>query len=175
MTPLAAHIEVPVEVPITIVRTGITAEMRDAVASALPGADALIMAAAPADYRPASAAIQKIKKPKDGSTPTRTIDLVETDDILASTIELRPPGCVVVGFALETENLLTNSEAKLKQKQLDLIVANDATEPGAGFGTPTNRVTLLGRDGSRDDFPLMSKAEVADVLLDRVETLLSGR
>jgi phosphopantothenoylcysteine decarboxylase/phosphopantothenate--cysteine ligase len=175
VTLIAAHLEVPVNAPVKIVNVVTTADMRDAVAATLPGAEALIMAAAPADFRPRDAASQKMKKPSDGEGSTRAVHLVETEDILGSTIGVRPQGCVVVGFALETENLLANSRSKLERKQLDLIVANDATEPGAGFRAATNRVTLLGRDGSHDELPLMSKAEVADILLDRVGTLLSGR
>ena len=175
VTLIAAHLEVPVDAPISVVEAATTSDMLGAVSAALPTADVLVMAAAPADFRPASSEPQKIKKPKDGSTAERTIDLVETEDILATTIPSRRPGCVLVGFALETENLIANSESKLKHKQLDLIVANDATQPGAGFGTSTNRVTLLGRDGTREELPLMSKTEVADILLDRVGALLHGR
>ena len=175
VTLIAAHLEVPVNAPVSVVPAGTTSDMREAVAAALPNADVLIMAAAPADFRPSSSESQKIKKQKDGSGLDRTIDLVETEDILASTIQSRRHGAVIVGFALETENLIANSASKLAQKQLDLIVANDATEQGAGFGTTTNRVTLLGRDGSREDLPLMSKAQVADVLLDRVGAMLDGR
>ncbi len=175
VTLIAAQLEVPVNAPVRIVHAATTRDMRNAVSSALETADVLVMAAAPSDFRPALSEAQKIKKPREGSNAGRTIDLVETEDILASTVDQRLPGCVIVGFALETENLISNSTHKLESKKLDLIVANDATEEGAGFGTTTNRVTLLGRDGSREDLPLMSKPEVADVLLDRVETLLDGR
>jgi phosphopantothenoylcysteine decarboxylase/phosphopantothenate--cysteine ligase len=82
---------------------------------------------------------------------------------------------VVVGFALETEDLLKNGRSKLERKSLDMIVANDALEEGAGFGGVTNRVTILSRDGAVDELPLMRKSEVADSILDRVEALLNGR
>ena len=82
---------------------------------------------------------------------------------------------IAVGFALETDDVLRNGEAKLASKELDLIVTNDALEPGAGFTVDTNRVTLLSRNGTRTDLPLMPKTEVADAILDRVAELLDGR
>ena len=154
-----------------VVRVETTEEMRDAVAKALVDADALIMAAAPADFRPAHPADRKIKK-SDRPAP---IELAPTPDILAGTIAARRPGTVVVGFALETNDVVENARTKLARKQLDLVVANDATEAGAGFGVDTNRVTLVGRDGAEERLPLMAKREVADVILDRVVRLLDGR
>ena len=154
-----------------VVRVETTEQMRDAVAKALADADALIMAAAPADFRPAESAPQKIKK-SDKPAP---IALAPTPDILVSTIPARRPGTVVVGFALETTDVIANARTKLAKKELDLVVANDATEPGAGFGTDTNRVTLVGRDGVEERLPLLEKREVADVILDRVVRLLDGR
>ncbi|MEO8576360.1 MAG: phosphopantothenoylcysteine decarboxylase, partial [Gemmatimonadales bacterium] len=136
-------------------------------------ADALIMAAAPADYRPANVASQKMKKASGTDVPT--IELTQTEDILKSTLAARPKGAVVVGFALETENLLENGKAKLEQKSLDLIVANSAVEEGAGFGGDTNRVTIIGRNGVNEEIALMKKTELADIILDRVESLLNGR
>ena len=94
---------------------------------------------------------------------------------MKSTREKRRHGSVVVGFALETNDALANGRRKLESKDLDMIVVNDATEPGAGFGTDTNRVTLIARDGAETALPLMSKREVADAILDRVEALLGGR
>ena len=116
-----------------------------------------------------------MKKSGEAGAALPVIELAHTEDILKSTIAARKSGCVVVGFALETENLIANSESKLKQKQLDLVVANSAIEEGAGFGGDTNRVTLLGSDGGREEIPLMQKSQLADVLLDRVEALLNGR
>ncbi len=147
-----------------------TAQMADAVRAALPNADVLIMAAAPADFTPAHASNAKIKK---GAQPP-TLDLAFTVDILASTREARRPGAVVVGFALETDDVMTHARAKLEAKGLDLIVVNDATEPGAGFGVDTNRVTLLDRDGGETRLELMLKPAVADAILDRVEGMLHG-
>ena len=148
-----------------------TDDMADAVGRLLPEADVLVMAAAPADFRPASPKRSKIKK----SNAPATIELAPTPDILASTRGKRKKGAVVVGFALETNDVLANGRAKLDAKDLDLIAVNDATEPGAGFGGDTNRVTLLSRGGGEEHLPLMSKADVADALLDRVEQLLGAR
>lgn len=147
-----------------------TEEMASAVAAALPAADVLIMAAAPADFRPAVAATTKIKKRSE----PKQVELVPTPDILLSTRDARKPGAIIVGFALETNDAVSNGRGKLAAKGLDLIVVNDATEAGAGFGVETNRVTILSRSGSEEDLPLMSKREVADAILDRVEGLRSG-
>ncbi|HEX2778478.1 MAG TPA: bifunctional phosphopantothenoylcysteine decarboxylase/phosphopantothenate--cysteine ligase CoaBC [Gemmatimonadaceae bacterium] len=163
----------PIDAPpgACVVRVETTEQMRDAVAKALSDADALIMAAAPADFRPAERVERKIKK----SEQPAAIALEPTPDILATTIESRRPGTVVVGFALETNDVIANARTKLAKKQLDMVVANDATEEGAGFGVDTNRVTLVGRDGVEERLPLLPKREVADVILDRVVRMLDGR
>jgi phosphopantothenoylcysteine decarboxylase/phosphopantothenate--cysteine ligase len=162
-------IEPPVGPQVTSVES--TEQMALAVRAALPNTDVLIMAAAPADFTPASAATSKIKK---GGTPP-VIDLAFTVDILGSTRDARRPGAVVVGVALETDDVLAHARKKLAAKDLDLIVVNDATEAGAGFGVDTNRVTLLDREGHEDRLELMPKSAVADAILDRVEGLLGGR
>ena len=151
-------------------RVETTEQMADAVRSLLPDADALVMAAAPADFRAAAPADRKIKK----SAGVESIALASTPDVLAGTRDARRPGAVVVGFALETDDVLANGRKKLLAKGLDMVVANDATEPGAGFGVDTNRVTFVTERGD-EPLPLMSKAEVADAILDRVETMLHGR
>lgn len=148
-----------------------TDDMANAVSSAIPSADVLVMAAAPADFRPAKPAASKVKKE---SAPA-SIPLTSTPDILVSTKNKRKRGAVVVGFALETEDAVASGRTKLDRKELDLIVVNDATEAGAGFGVDTNRVTLLTRDGGEERLPLLQKSDVADVILDRVETLVRGR
>ncbi len=148
-----------------------TAEMAAAVRAALADADVLVMAAAPADFTSAAPAAQKLKKE---SAPD-SIAITRTVDILKTTRDARRPGTVVVGFALETEKVLEHAQGKLAAKDLDLVVANDATESGAGFGTPTNRVTIIGRTGAPDALPLASKDVVADAILDRVEALIRGR
>jgi phosphopantothenoylcysteine decarboxylase/phosphopantothenate--cysteine ligase len=145
--------------------------MARAVEGQLPSADVLIMAAAPADFRPADPAPQKLKKQQHG----KSLALTGTPDILKTTAAARKSGAVIVGFALETQDVIANGREKLAEKQLDMIVANDATEAGAGFGVDTNRVTLVLSDGREEHLPLMSKAAVADAILDRVEALLGGR
>jgi phosphopantothenoylcysteine decarboxylase/phosphopantothenate--cysteine ligase len=147
-----------------------TQQMADAVRTALATADALIMAAAPADFRPRDVAGQKMKK----GTDAPSLPLEFTTDILKSTRDARRPGCVVVGFALETEQLEAGARAKLAAKDCDLVVAN-RVESEAGFGTDTNRVTLFGRDGAREELPLLDKHDVADAILDRVAGLVDGR
>lgn len=148
-----------------------TEEMGAAVMRELPSADVLVMAAAPADFRPATPADEKIKKAARPSS----IPLVDTTDILASTKNARRDGMLVVGFALETKDVIENARKKLVAKDLDLLVVNDAREAGAGFGVDTNRVTILARDGSAEELPLLPKVEVADAILDRVTRRLDGR
>ena len=164
---IAGPLSVSVPFGPTIHEVETTADMAREVGKLVPKADLLIMAAAPADYRPAKVASSKIKKGKGAPQ----LDLEETTDILRSTIGKRKKGAIVVGFALETDDVLENGKAKLRDKSLDLIVVNDATEAGAGFGGDTNRVTLIGRDGRTEALPLQSKADVADAILDRVERL----
>ena len=142
-----------------------TEDLHAAVASELPGADVLVMAAAPADFKPAERS--GVKTPR--SEGSRQIALEPTRDILTETRTLRRPGAVIVGFALETGDALIKGQAKLARKDLDLIVVNDALEPGAGFEVDTNAVSILGRQGTRIDVPLASKATVAEAILDAVE------
>jgi len=165
-----SHLTPPAGVDIRRVETA--AEMRDAVAAALPHADALVMAAAVADFRPEDPADEKLKKEAGGFSE---IHLERTADILASTRDLRRADAVIVGFALETTDVVANGRRKLEAKGLDLLVVNDAREPGAGFEVATNRVTFLEPDRDDDELPLMSKAEVADRILDRVEALIEAK
>jgi phosphopantothenoylcysteine decarboxylase / phosphopantothenate---cysteine ligase len=144
-----------------------TAEMAQVVEELVSSADVLIMAAAPADFRPANAATTKIKKGKEAPV----LKLEHTTDILRATLAHRGPKTIVVGFALETSDVLENGRKKLRDKSLDLIVVNDATERGAGFGVDTNRVTLIDRSGALEVLPLLSKSDVADAILDRVERI----
>jgi phosphopantothenoylcysteine decarboxylase/phosphopantothenate--cysteine ligase len=127
-------------------------------------ADLVIMAAAVADYTPAEVSPTKVKK-QDGDL---TLRFRRTVDILAELGRTRRPGQVLVGFALETNDALANARHKLAAKNLDWIVLNDATEPGAGFGPATNRVTLIARDGTAETLPLLPKPAVAEALLDRI-------
>ena len=141
------------------------AEMRDAVIAECADADAVIMAAAVADYQPAEAVGQKIKRRQK----ELSLSLVRTPDILAEIG--RRAGLVKVGFAAESENLRPNARRKLDEKRLDLIVANNVTAEGSGFGSDTNRVTLLDGEGE-EELPLMSKYDVACRVLDRVAAAL---
>jgi phosphopantothenoylcysteine decarboxylase/phosphopantothenate--cysteine ligase len=170
VTLVVGHVDAPIGSGPQIVRTESVDDMTAAVASALPSADALVMAAAPADFRPARAASRKISKRADAEG--MAIELAPTTDILRATLPIRPPHAVIVGFALETGDALTKGAAKLKEKSLDLIVVNDALEEGAGFGVDTNRVTILARDRDPEKLPLMAKTAVADAILDRVGPLL---
>jgi phosphopantothenoylcysteine decarboxylase/phosphopantothenate--cysteine ligase len=172
VTLVAGPLAVPAPVGVTHVPVESTEEMRVAVERALPEADVVVMAAAPSDYRPARRADAKIKKTGEA----RRLDLEENADILASTRGARRDGAVVVGFALETDDVLDNARRKLASKSLDLIVVNDAREPGAGFGVSTNRVTILVRGSDAPEpLPLLGKDEVADAILDRVAELQRGR
>jgi phosphopantothenoylcysteine decarboxylase/phosphopantothenate--cysteine ligase len=131
------------------------------------------MAAAVADYRPVQAVQQKIKKENQEDL---TIPLLRNPDILTEVARWREdrPLPVVVGFAAETENLLENAQDKLRRKRLDMIVANDVTAEGSGFGTDTNQVTLIGLSGLIEVLPLLSKHEVAHRILDQVWELLGA-
>jgi phosphopantothenoylcysteine decarboxylase/phosphopantothenate--cysteine ligase len=145
--------------------------MATTVERLLPEVDVLVMAAAPSDFRPSAPAPSKIKK----TTSPNAITLSPTPDILQSTKGARRDGAVVVGFALETDDAVASGRRKLGEKSLDMMVVNDATEAGAGFGVDTNRVTLLMRDGREEALPLMPKSDVAEAILDRVEQLIRGR
>ncbi len=122
------------------------------------------MTAAVADYAPAEVHAHKVKK-EDGPA---TLALRRTPDILAALGAQKRPGQTLVGFAMETDDGEAHARGKLARKHLDFIVLNLLNEPGAGFGTGTNRVTVFGADGTRHDLPLASKAEVAARLLDVV-------
>jgi phosphopantothenoylcysteine decarboxylase/phosphopantothenate--cysteine ligase len=146
-------------------------QMLEAVLNESPGADALIMAAAVADFRPKVSAKGKIKK--EGGVPQ--IELEATDDILKAVTSQnggakRPK--VVVGFAAESKSLLENAASKLESKGLDLIAANDISARDAGFAVETNRVTLLFADGRKESLALMNKTDVAEILIERVAGLL---
>jgi phosphopantothenoylcysteine decarboxylase/phosphopantothenate--cysteine ligase len=171
VTLIAGHVDVPLPPEIRTLKAETVQAMSQSVAKALPGADVLIMAAAPADFRPVAEAQEKIKKGRGAPK----ISLEPTEDILKSTISKRKKKSLIVGFALETSDGIRNAREKLKAKDLDLVVLNDATEPGAGFGVDTNRVTVIGRNGKQEALDLMSKTDLAEILLDRVEEELNGR
>jgi phosphopantothenoylcysteine decarboxylase/phosphopantothenate--cysteine ligase len=171
VTLIAGHVDIPIPSELSTVKAETVSEMAESVARALPKADVLVMAAAPADFRPASKATEKIKKGR--SAPS--IELEPTEDILKSTISKRAKKSLIVGFALETNNGAANAKEKLDTKNLDLIVLNNANEEGAGFGVDTNRVTLIDKSGRHEELDLMSKTDLAEILLDRIEEKLGGR
>lgn len=138
--------------------------MKGAVGRLVADADLLVMAAAVADFRPASPPTTKIKKE---SAPD-AIALEPAPDVLSETADSRPSGCLVIGFALETDDGEANARRKLESKGMDLVVLNQ-TGPGSGFDTVTNRVTLMERGGESEMLPLLSKDEVAERILDRIE------
>ena len=140
-------------------------EMYAAATGLFPQCNGAILSAAVADYRPAKQADHKLKKQGDEGM---TLTLVQNPDILATLGTMKQPGQRLVGFALETDNELQNAEGKLKRKNLDYIVMNSLRDAGAGFGVDTNKVTILGADGSRMESPLMSKQEVARMIVSTV-------
>jgi phosphopantothenoylcysteine decarboxylase/phosphopantothenate--cysteine ligase len=189
VTIIAANTEVPLSPEATIVHVESTADLRAALLRVThapdgsAGFDALVMAAAVADFRPAAPAESKLARGE-----ALTLRLEATPDILAEIARIARgldsegaatrdpirPAPVLVGFAAETGSLDRAAE-KLRRKHVDLLVANDVAEAGSGFGTDTNRVSILAADGSREDLPLQSKRAVADRLLDRVALALDAR
>jgi phosphopantothenoylcysteine decarboxylase/phosphopantothenate--cysteine ligase len=159
----------PVGVKTVSVETA--AQMLEAVLAESAGADALVMAAAVADFRPKQPAAAKLKK-RDGLPQ---LELEATQDILGTISDLGPRKKrprLVVGFAAESRDLLKNAAEKLKSKKLDLVVANDITAKDAGFAADTNRVTLLFADGSQQSLPLMGKTEVAEAIIEHIAATL---
>lgn len=155
---------------VQVVRVTTADEMCAAVEGRIGWCDALVMAAAVADWRPVQAREQKIKKAEGLSV----LHLERTPDILRR-VMARKGGRVFVGFAAETESVLDEARRKLMEKGLDLIVANDVSRRDAGFEVDTNQVALLARDGSAEKLPLMSKREVASRIVTWVETHAGGR
>ena len=149
-------------------------KMHAAVLEAVSDADALIMAAAVADYRPATSSSHKIKK-SDGSMK---LNLVRTQDILSAVAENRDENNrlkAVIGFAAETESIVANARDKLNRKRLDLIVANDVSSDDSGFSVDTNRVTLIDSAGKTDELTLLQKQEVAEIIIDRLMGLIKRK
>ncbi len=150
------------------IRVQTALHMREAVLGEVLGADVLIMAAAVADYRPATASRGKLKKEDSRQI---SLKLVRNPDILSEV-----KGTLVkVGFAAESENLIQNAAAKLKEKNLDLIVANDITAADSGFDVDANKVVLIDRAGRKEDLPLLPKSEVAHKILDNVVKMLAAK
>lgn len=170
VTLVAGHVDVALPAEFEVIQVDTTKDMLGALEKKMKNADVLVMAAAPADFAAKEPAKSKLKK----SSGVKSVDLIETEDILGATRKLRKKGSVTVGFALETNNAESNGAGKLKSKHLDLIVINAANEPGAGFRSDTNRVVLLDRSGAKENLPLMPKSEVAEKIWDKVSELLGG-
>ena len=144
-----------------------TEDLLQAMLAEAPAQDLIIQAAAPADYRPAEVSDRKIKKKRGEELVLR---MVETPDVAKAVGEGKRPGQILVGFAAETDHLTEHAAEKLQRKNLDMIVANDVTRPGAGFGVDTNIATLITREGM-EERPLQSKRELAEDILDRAISL----
>jgi phosphopantothenoylcysteine decarboxylase/phosphopantothenate--cysteine ligase len=149
--------------PLTIVPVRSAAEMCEQTVNAFENADISILCAAVADFTPSTKAIQKIKK-QSGQT-TMSIDMTTTTDIAATLGQRKQANQQLIGFALETHDEMLNAQRKLQSKNLDMIVLNSLQDTGAGFGTDTNKVTLLYPNGTTINLPLMSKEEVADEII----------
>jgi phosphopantothenoylcysteine decarboxylase/phosphopantothenate--cysteine ligase len=169
VTLVAANVSLADPAGADITRVGTTEELRTAVLKAAEDADAVVMAAAPADFRPVTVASQKIKKTPDG-TPEPLL-LTTNPDIAAELGESKRTGQILVAFAAETHDALENARAKLTRKRADLIVVNEVGVDRV-FGADKNEVTLLGADGSTETFAELPKDDVADMILDRVAALL---
>jgi phosphopantothenoylcysteine decarboxylase/phosphopantothenate--cysteine ligase len=165
---ITAPTALPKPVGIEIVDIVTAQEMYEAVKKATAKANALIMAAAVADFRPAKVSKNKIKRQASTSL---TLELEKTPDILDEV----KGNFIRVGFAAESDNLMSNARGKLQKKQLDLIVANDITAPGSGIGADNNQVAIIDRAGQAEELPLMPKREVADRILDRVVKILVNK
>lgn len=171
VTLIAANVSLPTPAGVDLVEVETTAELRDAVLSAAKGVDAVVMAAAPADFKPANVADQKIKKRADGTAPT--IELTVNPDIAAELGVGKGPGQVLVAFAAETQNVLDNAREKMVRKRADLIVVNDVSG-GQVFGSDGNAAVIMSADGEQTELPRMSKDAVAHAVWDRVARLLSN-
>jgi phosphopantothenoylcysteine decarboxylase / phosphopantothenate---cysteine ligase len=155
-----------------VVPVSTAVEMSDAVQSRIGESDLAVFAAAVADYRPADPRGQKLKRSTLGDAVS--LDLTENPDVAKTSLEGARPGSLRVGFALETEDLLENARDKMERKGFDIIVANAATRPGAGFEVDTNVVTILSRGSEPEALPLMSKDEVAERILDQAQGLFAS-
>jgi phosphopantothenoylcysteine decarboxylase / phosphopantothenate---cysteine ligase len=170
VTLIAANVTLPAPAGADLVTVGTTEELRKAAVAAAAGADVVVMAAAPADFRPADVAGHKIKKSDDGTAPT--IALVTNPDIAAEIGAGKRPGQLLVAFAAETRDALENARGKLSRKRADLIVVN---EVGADlvFGADRNTVTILGADGTTVQLEELPKDDVADAIWDEVASRLA--
>ncbi len=155
-----------------ITRVESARQMFDAATKRFPECSGAILSAAVADYRPEHCADHKLKKQGDDGM---TLTLVQNPDILATLGTMKQEGQTLVGFALETDDETANAEKKLRKKNLDFIVMNSLRESGAGFGVDTNRVHIIGRDGSRIDSPLLSKRDVARLIVETITKKITDK
>ena len=172
VTLIAGPVAMPTPIGATRIDVNTALEMNDAVLAEIEDSDALVMAAAVADYSPKNVSKNKIKK----ETGKQFLELISNPDILNNIVEVRRKSqapVVCVGFAAESQNLKENAVGKLLDKNLDMIVANDITAPDSGFNVDTNRVTLFYPDGRSEVLPLMSKFEVASTVVERIADILS--
>lgn len=160
----------PVPRGMTVETVSSAVEMRNAVMNHLEASTVVIKAAAVADYRPDVCSESKIKK-RPGPV---TLTLARNPDIIAE-VGKKKGNRILVGFAVETENLIENAQVKMVDKNMDLIVANDVTQVGAGFGYDTNIIRILDRDGGQQELPMMDKMEAADRILDRIRDIIIAR
>ena len=170
VTLVSGPVALPVPPDVRVVSVESAAEMAAALRAAFPKATVLVMAAAVADYRPLEAHPQKLKKAAAG----RTLALVRTSDILTG-LAAAKRARIVVGFAAETQHVVGEARRKLRTKRLDLVVANDVTAPGAGFGSDTNVVHLIDATGRHESLPVLPKDDVASRLLDWVVARRAAR
>jgi phosphopantothenoylcysteine decarboxylase/phosphopantothenate--cysteine ligase len=156
---------------VTLCPVNTAEEMLEAVLEHRHKCDVVVKAAAVLDYRPRERAEHKIKKHEEA----RSLEIVRNPDILEELARAKGDArCILVGFAAETEDLLANATEKLRRKNLDMIVANDVSRKDAGFGSDTNLVKIIYRDGLVEDLPMMTKDEVGDQLLNRIKGLWQG-
>jgi phosphopantothenoylcysteine decarboxylase/phosphopantothenate--cysteine ligase len=170
VTLVAANVTLPDPAGVEVVRVGTTEELRTATVQAAAGADVVVMAAAPADFRPAAYRAEKIKKSVDGPPPV--LELTTTVDIAAELGAAKRPGQVLVAFAAETHDALVHARDKLTRKRADLIVVNEVG-PDRAFGTEDNAATVIGADGSLLELSSRPKDELADAVWDVAIRLLS--
>ena len=170
VTVVCGSVTAPIPRNVSVIRIESAEDLLKAMSEQAPLHDIVIQAAAVADYRPAAAEDMKIKKKKGQEM---ILTLVENPDVAKAVGKMKKDGQTLVGFAAETDHLREFAQEKLTKKNLDLIVANDVTKEGAGFNTDTNIATLISKTGSRD-YPLMSKRELADIILSSVIEIRSG-
>ncbi len=172
VTLVSGPVSIPAPAHCRVISVETTEDLYQAMMRECRNQDIIIQSAAPADYRPMERAEQKIKKEK--GQPLH-LTLVENEDIAAAVGQNKRKGQILVGFAAETENLLDNASGKLHRKNLDMIVANDVTRPGAGFDVDTNIVTLI-TENHQESFPMMTKKEVSEIILNKaMELYQAGR